>query len=214
MDIGFYHPSMGYWQGIDVSTEPYTIIEEPAIMDLDEEGNEIEVVPAVTRETSQLEELLSSYPQGTIQVPLKPSANHEWVNGEWVLQPIDTEAERTRLQALIDLERDRRIANGFMFNDKLYQSRPEDRENITGASIAALAAIGMGAEVGDLRWHGGDSDFEWIAADNSLTAMDAHTVFLFGQTAMAHKQTLIFAARYLKDAEDIPLDYEDDVWWP
>jgi len=115
---------------------------------------------------------------------------------------------------LVDAERDRRIAAGFTFGGKLYQSRPEDRENITGAAIAALAAIGAGAVPGDYRWHGVESDFVWIAADNSLTVMDAQTMFAFGQAAMAHKQAHIFAARAIKDAEPIPLDYAQAGWWP
>lgn len=114
----------------------------------------------------------------------------------------------------VDRERDRRIAAGFVFEGKLYQSRPEDRENIAGASVAALAAISAGALPGDYRWHGGDSDFVWIAADNSLTLMDAQTMFALGQTAMAHKQAHIFAARALKDADPIPVDYADDIHWP
>jgi len=32
----------------------------------------------------ELEELLATYPDGTINVPLKPSADHEWQDGEWV----------------------------------------------------------------------------------------------------------------------------------
>lgn len=119
----------------------------------------------------------------------------------------------TPTPADVDAERDRRIADGFTFDGKLYQSRTEDRENIAGASVAALAAM-SGASPGDLRWHGGDSDFVWIAADNSLTPMDAQTMFAFGQAAMAHKQAHIFAARALKDAEPIPADYADDSHWP
>lgn len=114
----------------------------------------------------------------------------------------------------IDAERDQRISAGFTFAGKLYQSRPEDRENISGAALAALAAQMAGAQPGNLRWHGGDSDFVWIAADNSLTPMDAQTMFAFGQAAMAHKQAHIFAARALKDAVPIPVDYADDSHWP
>ena len=114
----------------------------------------------------------------------------------------------------VDAERDRRISAGFTFAGVAYQSRPEDRENITGASLAALAAMMNGAQPGDLRWHGGDSDFMWIAADNTVHHMDAQTVFAFGQTAMAHQQGIIFAARALKDADPIPLDYTDDAYWP
>ena len=102
-------------------------------------------------------------------------------------------------RATIDRERDEAINGGFYFNDVKFQSRPEDRENISGASTAALAAIVNGAQPGNYRWHGGDEDFAWIAEDNSLIVMDAHTMFAFGQAAMRHKQDLIFEARNAKD---------------
>ncbi len=114
----------------------------------------------------------------------------------------------------VDRERDRRVGAGFAFGGHLYQSRPDDRENIAGASTAALAAIVNGAQAGDLRWHGGDSDFAWIAADNALVPMDAQTMFAFGQAAMAHKQAMIFAARALKDMAEIPPDVSSDTYWP
>lgn len=114
----------------------------------------------------------------------------------------------------VDAERDRRISGGFSFGGIVYQTRSEDRENIAGASTAALAAIMNGAQAGDFRWHGGDTDFVWIAADNSMHAMDAQTLFAFGQAAMAHKQAHIFAARSIKDAEPIPADFADDTYWP
>lgn len=114
----------------------------------------------------------------------------------------------------VEAERDRRIADGFEFGGVIYQTRPEDRENIAGASTAALGAMMAGAQPGDLRWHGGESDFMWISADNSTHSMDAPTVFAFGQAAMKHKQDLIFAARALKDSDPIPLDYTDDGYWP
>lgn len=136
----------------------------------------------------------------------------EMVEGQpgWVL----TTAPRIVPPDEVDAERDRRIEAGFGFAGKLYQSRPEDRENIAGAAVAALAAIVAGAQPGDLRWHGGATDFAWIAADNSLVTMDAQTVFAFGQAAMAHKQAHIFAARALKDADPVPADYDDDAHWP
>ncbi|TAA50363.1 DUF4376 domain-containing protein [Shinella sp. JR1-6] len=114
----------------------------------------------------------------------------------------------------VDAERDRRIAAGFTFAGVVYQSRPEDRENIMGAGTAALGAMMQGALPGDYRWHGGDSDFAWIAADNTLNAMDAQTVYAFGQAAMAHKQAHIFAGRALKDMSPRPLDYIENDYWP
>jgi hypothetical protein len=114
----------------------------------------------------------------------------------------------------VDAERDRRISAGFVFNGVTYQTRAQDRENIAGASTAAVAAIMAGAEPGNLRWHGEDTDFAWIAADNSTVAMDAQTTLAFGQAAMAHKSALIFAARAIKDATPIPMDFIDDAYWP
>lgn len=123
-------------------------------------------------------------------------------------------AARADLERAIDAERDLRIDGGFVFGGSRFQSRPGDRENIAGASTAALAAISGGAQVGDLRWHGGDTDFCWIAEDNSLVPMDAQTMFAFGSAAMAHKQAMMFAARALKDMETVPSDYANDGWWP
>ncbi|NTD85499.1 DUF4376 domain-containing protein [Agrobacterium tumefaciens] len=116
----------------------------------------------------------------------------------------------------IDAERDRRISAGFSFGDVFYQSRPEDRENIAGAATAALAAIMFnGAQSGDFRWHGGESDFEWIAADNTTHPLDAQSMFAMGQAAMAHKQAHIWAARAVKDMNPIPADYATNpAYWP
>ena len=114
----------------------------------------------------------------------------------------------------VDQERDRRIEAGMTFNGVRYQTRAQDRENVAGASIMALAAMVNGAQPGDLRWHGGASDFVWIAEDNSLNTMDAQTFFAFGQAMAAHKSALIFAARALKDMAEIPADYADDKHWP
>lgn len=164
-----------------------------------------------------------------IDEPPEYDATTQWVERkpfeEWIVEADVVRATYTvhdrdpaevaaALVREIDAERDRRIAAGFTFAGKLYQGRPEDRENISGAALAALAAQMAGATPGDLRWHGGDSDFVWIAADNSLTPMDAQTMFAFGQAAMAHKQAHIFAARALKDAVPIPADYADDAYWP
>lgn len=86
MDKGFFHPERGYWQAIGVSTEPFTVIVEPARVEIDGEGNET-VIPAVTRETTQLAELMATYPEGTVEVPIKPGADYEWQDDAWVHVP-------------------------------------------------------------------------------------------------------------------------------
>lgn len=152
---------------------------------------------------------LAGYPAGTTEVPLKPGADFDWDGEAW--QPVPPPPPSTDD---VDADRDRRIDGGFTLNGVRFQSRPSDRENIAGASTAALAAIMSGAEPGDYRWHGGDSDFAWIAEDNTLHPLDAQTMFALGQAAMAHKQAHIFAARALKDLDPIPADFADDQYWP
>jgi hypothetical protein len=153
------------------------------------------------------QDIIDAYPEGTISIPIRPLENYEWNGVEWVEVALVPTADD------VDAERDRRIANGFSFGAKQYQSRASDLENIAGAATAALGAIVGGAVVGNFRWHGGATDFAWIAEDNTLTVMDAQTMFGFAQIAMAHKQAHMFAARALKDMPINP-NYADDGNWP
>lgn len=114
----------------------------------------------------------------------------------------------------VDRERDKRIAAGMTFQGVEFQTDPDALINIQGASTSALAAIMEGAQVGNLKWHGGETDFVWIAADNSAHAMDAQTMLEFGRAAMAHKSAHIFAGRALKSSQSIPPDFTDHSYWP
>ena len=55
------------------------------------------------------EDLLPAYPEGTVQVPLKPGAHHEWQDGAWVYgeppappAPDRVTARQFKLQLLAD----------------------------------------------------------------------------------------------------------------
>lgn len=103
MEIGFYHPDRGYWQAIDVTKTPYVVIDEPERTETGEDGEEI-IIPAVTHETTQYDELLATYPEGTVEVPLKPGADYEWQDGEWVQgepQPVRLTVLKSTVQARI-----------------------------------------------------------------------------------------------------------------
>lgn len=114
----------------------------------------------------------------------------------------------------VDAERDRRIEAGFSFNGTRFQSRVQDQKRIAGAGTLALAAMVAGSPVGNYRWHGGATDFAWIAADNSLVVMDAQTVLAFGQTAARHESEHVFAGKAIKAMNPIPQNYTDDAYWP
>jgi hypothetical protein len=114
----------------------------------------------------------------------------------------------------VNAERDKRIATGFQFAGKSYAMDNESKARIIGAATLAGFAIAAGAQTGNYRWHGGSSDFVWIADDNSLTRMDAQTCFAFGQAAAAWETKLIFAARVIKQSSPVPGDYTNDTLWP
>lgn len=161
------------------------------------------------------DDAIAGLPEGTVECPVKPGADYT-LDPEtmiWAHTPPPPTA------AMVDAERDRRIAAGFVFDGVTYQSRAADRENIAGAKSAASDAIALGAAVGDLAWQQlldptAPSEFAWIAADNTLHAMDAQTVVQLGYAALRHKQALIFSARALKDMDPIPADFADDSYWP
>lgn len=115
----------------------------------------------------------------------------------------------------VNQERDRRISTGLVFGGKAFDFDPASKARVTGASTLAKFAIAGGAQENDLRWLDPNTDFAWIASDNTLVTMDAQTCSAFGDAAALHEQAHIFAARTLKDTEGgIPLDYTDDQYWP
>lgn len=113
----------------------------------------------------------------------------------------------------VTAERDRRIAAGFMFNGVFFDFDARAKANIAGAAQLAFMAVTAGAEPGDLFWNGGETEFTWIAADNSSVPMDAHTVIAFGRAAAHHEQAHTMIARAIKDMAPIPGDYADDAYW-
>lgn len=114
--------------------------------------------------------------------------------------------------------RDQKLADGLKWHGVWYQTDKKAIANITGASVGATVALMTGAQPGNLRWADADSDFGWIATDNSITPMDAQTMIAFGQSAMAYVFKVTFAARTIKDRINNgispPSIMYDDSFWP
>jgi hypothetical protein len=117
-------------------------------------------------------------------------------------------------RAAVNAERDRRMTATFAFAGKRYDCDARSLQRITGAAALARFAVVAGAEAEDLWWHGGAADFTWIAADNSMTTMDAQTCAAFGNAAAANESAHIFAGHAIKAMDPIPADYTDDKYWP
>ena len=119
-------------------------------------------------------------------------------------------AERqARLRERVNAIRDLRMRSAFLFAGHRFDYDSDSRKRITGAAALAGFAMTIGGKApDDLYWHGGETPFTWIAADNAFVQMDAQTVFAFGQAAGAWESAHIFHARGLKDAIDLA---EDDA---
>jgi hypothetical protein len=139
-------------------------------------------------------------------------ANIDW--SQLLTQTAKDNNAKAVMADAVDTERDRRINAGVTFNNVLFQTREEDRNNIDQNLQLAFQALVGGAQPQDLRWASPATDFQWIAADNSMVSMDAQTMVDFGKAAAARKQAITFAARALKNMTPIPTDYTLDKWWP
>jgi hypothetical protein len=141
---------------------------------------------------------------------------------QWKAKPQDyttaaqlAEQARSILVSSVDSERDRRMALGFTYAGKLYQARERDVLNIAGKATRATKAIVDGVNKGDLQWATPGEDFAWIAADNSLTPMDAFTMVEFGQGADDFVTAMFMRGRQIKDRilAGETLDVTgDDLW--
>jgi len=139
-----------------------------------------------------------------------------------------TEEQRAAAQAIIDsydinaitsedvnMERDHRINNGFVYDGNEFQTDASSRENIIGAqglSLGAIIADPQGAA--GLRWADPDVDFSWTDAVNNEILMTASECQAFCQAAMQYKTEIIKSARVIKDTSPTPGDYADDKYWP
>lgn len=150
-----------------------------------------------------------------LAIPPKPAPylTFDLESEVWVDQRPSAEVAEAMRRA-VNTERDRRLAADFAFQGVMYQRDQVSLARITGAATLAGFAMAVGAPAGFLRWHGGDSDFAWIASDNSVTLMDAPTCFAFGQAAAAVETGIVFAAKALREMDPIPANFADAGYWP
>lgn len=142
------------------------------------------------------------------------------LDGKWIAsdpvavqQIIDSYQAPPPTAENVNAERDRRLVADFTFQGVRFQRDERSLQRITGAATLAGFARPF-VQPGNLRWANPDRDFTWIASDNSLVPMDAHTCFAFGQAAANTETSIIFTAKALREMDPIPLDFADDKWWP
>lgn len=142
-------------------------------------------------------------------------AEESAIRDEWAASDAKKAEDAKPKRHDVNAERDRRIALGFLFNSKAFDFDNGSRDRVTGAGALAHIAITIGKKLPtDPKWHDGAANFAWIAQDNTLVEMDAQTVLAFGQAAGRHESAHIFAAKAIKDMDEIPTDYTADKYWP
>lgn len=130
------------------------------------------------------------------------------IDNIWVGKILEINSE------VIDQERNKRIDYGFTWNGNVIQADADSRENISGASAAAIAYLASGGDPNTVFWTSPTTPFAWITRDNQIITLTALQMIDMGNTALSHKKNHIFSARVLKDMVPIPEDYYDDKYWP
>jgi hypothetical protein len=97
----------------------------------------------------------------------------------------------------VNLERDRRISNGFIFNGEFYNA---DRDSISRITTTLLTL--------------GSEHVSWINKENAIKVMAPNTFREFATKASQHERKHILEARRLKDQDPIPQSYMEDRHWP
>ncbi|WP_142850875.1 DUF4376 domain-containing protein [Telmatospirillum sp. J64-1] len=92
-------------------------------------------------------DIRDAYPEGTIEVPLRPSPNHEWKDGEWVEMPAPPLAREDLLDYLAARRWQAEIG-GTLWNG--WHLRTDEASQ--GKYLAELQAIALGIRSNDELW--------------------------------------------------------------
>lgn len=168
MEIGFYHPSRGYWQTLGRPSN----------------------------------DIVAGYPEGTVQVPLKPSQDHEWDGSEWVYSPPPVTKEE------IHKERDRRIEKGLTIQTSAgtivaIQGDATSREHLTNLKAMAQDILAFGLP-DLLTFRDGDN------IEHHLTPQEVGEVWRHG---VMHVEQVYKASWVIKKMDPVPRDFTDDKYW-
>lgn len=125
-------------------------------------------------------EILATYPAGTVEVPLKPSADHEWQDGAWVHVPPTID-----LIAYVAQKRWEKEVGGIEVNGQIIDTSRESQSMITGAYAYSQANP---SETIQFKAASG-----WVTLDAPTmaaiaTAVGAHVQACFALEAMVASQ--------------------------
>lgn len=139
----------------------------------------------------------------------QPSEHHAWENGEWV-DRTPTPEPQPITGADVDTEHDRRAIRGKVFDLAGYGSLPLEGSLRTQTVLLALKDTAR-----DLQEAGVTAPVLFLTdRDNGDHYLTPAQVIGLVNAGKAFMQNLHEAKRALKAFEPIPLDYDDDSYWP
>lgn len=127
-------------------------------------------------------DILAGYPDGTIQVPIKPGRGYTWDGAQWQLPAPDVDALKAAKSAAINAARLKANQSHFTFAGKQIAVDPLSRSDIDGAHgiIVATGALPPG-------WPGG-----WKAISNEFVPIPDVPTWLAFYGAMVAQGTANF----------------------
>ncbi|KZL17697.1 hypothetical protein PsAD2_03034 [Pseudovibrio axinellae] len=193
MDKGFYHSERGYWQVNDyhapVVPEDYQLPDS-----VDEDGN---TVPGGWVTPDRPHHFTDDYPEGTVEVPLKPNANCEWDAGAetWVDVPVTFERLQVAYQAEALIEIGAQI-NGTQFKTN-EQSLQRLRELMDVFDMGLVEAEGRtySTEAGD-----------------TLTFTTREQVEAVYSAAILYRSFVLERSAQIQQLDPIPDPSQDELW--
>lgn len=116
--------------------------------------------------------ILDGYPEGTIEVPIKPGQDYEWQGDEWVLIPPDPAEVLAAAKAALAAHRYEVETGGVSVGGIVVATDRQSQSMITGAVSKAQR----------------DPNFvtRWKGADGNFTTVDASTILMIGDAVSDH----------------------------
>ncbi len=151
------------------------------------------------------DEVLAAYPEGTIEVPLKPGADFEWTGAEWALQPKPLANLKSEKVAALASKRWQVETGGIVVGGATIATDRESQSLIDGAYAGALRHPGT-----VIKFKGVDG---WVTLDAATMIAIGDAVFFHVQACFAREEEL--AAAIDAAADEPALDTIDiEVGWP
>lgn len=142
------------------------------------------------------EAVLAAYPEGTIEVPLKPGPSQEWDGTQWQIVP----PSQSEVLEAVKARRDQAISSGITISGVPIHTDETSQTRIMGAAVAAML----------------DPDYsvQWKAADGTFVMLTAVQVIGIASAVRAHVQACFDREAVLRTAVASGEPYDIESGWP